>query len=481
MKKSIIPLVTLLLMMMMGCQDKWEDRIDQDMQQDLSVWELLKTKGDYSQFVDLVKETGYDSILQRNAAYTVFAVPNSNMEAVDELTDVEKSTIVAFHLSNSVLYSSHMEAGTDLKTLNGKVIRFARQADQIQVDEQVFVETADIQARNGVIHDISGLLNVKPNILDYIYQSDQFSHIADYFRNNTQRVFDEQNSIPVDIDSLGRTVYDTVWRYQNSFFDQYADLLSEDKEYSIFLADDQLLENTKDGAMIDGYFTVLSSFTFPGILEASSFGEAQEAVDGREMEISQQNFSHLAKASNGEIYELSDLAAEIPPYRMEWEITDLSDFDPYRGEETHHFVDLDHNFEPLENFHVYDVEGHFNEFQYDFHDGARNGDYLRIVIEGGTSAKIDVDLPYIVPGKYKVATEAMIRAGDGLIFDTYFNDNLMKEDVSLNWDWYYFKSFDLGTIEVTEGTDNTLTMAIQGDDPDRYKGYIDYLIFEPIN
>ena len=261
MKRFIIPLVTLMLMIATGCQDNWEERIEQDMQQGLSVWELLKSENDYSQFVDLIKETGYDSILQRNAAYTVFAVPNSQLEPLNNLTDVEKKTIVAFHLSNSVLYTSHMEEGNDLKTLNGKVLRFSRQQEQIQVDQQAVIQRADMQARNGVVHGINTLMHVKPNILDYIYQSDQFSHIAQYFQNNTERVFDEKNSVPVDIDSLGRTVYDTVWRYQNTFFDQHADLLSEDKEYSIFLADDQLLETTKNGAMMEGYFTVLSSFT----------------------------------------------------------------------------------------------------------------------------------------------------------------------------------------------------------------------------
>ncbi len=102
---------------MSSCMDNWENRFTQDTPEQ-TIWEIIKGNSEYSAFADLLKETGYDSILRRTSVFTILIPPASDLEQIKGLDMETKTNIIGYHLSNSILYSADIK---DIVPLNGNM------------------------------------------------------------------------------------------------------------------------------------------------------------------------------------------------------------------------------------------------------------------------------------------------------------------------------------------------------------------------
>jgi len=429
MKKIKIILLGLLVVFATGgCDDPWEDRFDKDAIPESSVWETLLSNPQYSGFVDLLQQTGYDTILQRNTAFSVFVPTGSSFPDANNLTEEQKRNLVSFHISNSVLYSKDIRDGVSQKSLNGKNLFFESAEDGLQINKDVTLEKTDILASNGVIHEINQPLIFRPNLLNFIDQEEEFAYVAEFFEENTSLIFDQENSIPVGINDNGQTVYDTIWRASNDFFDEVADIVSEDQQFTMFLANNVLLDTADQGELKPGYLSGIGGFILDGFYEENDLGGMINAIDGKVLPLQNMEFNPVGRASNGMIYRLSSFAGLAIPKPFEWEITSISDFDSIRDDRMVNYASI---LDQLQGINVYDIDGTISTFSYAFDPRALNGDYLRIQTVAGTSASMDIHLPDFAPGEYNLQLNAMIRVEDGFTFDVYFNNELIKEDVTL--------------------------------------------------
>lgn len=480
MRKTITILITAIFIQLVSCTYPWEDRFKDDSPPlpDKSVWQVLNENTDYSEFVNLLEETNYDSILQRNTVFTVFVPVNANMQNLDGFSNEQKKQIAAFHISNGITYDKDMN-NLILKSLVGKSFIMYKENGNIILNNLSTVTHTDIPAINGVIHEISSLQMIRPNLYEFINSHAQYSYVSDFFSENTEIIFDEANSIPIGIDSIGQTIYDSVFIYHNDFFSNVADISSEEVQYSMFLLNNTLLDTTAEGSYKLGFINNLGNFIIQGPIDPDQVPDTLTGITGFRFPANPGAYRFIDYASNGEVFELTTLAGIKLPHKVLWEITDISEFDSIRHIRSVEYKDL---YDQFTHVTVHDLEGGLLNFKYEKFSGPLNKDYFKITTTPGTYVTIHVLLPDIItPGKYNLILHAQHRNSDGAVFDCYLNDELVGTDISLNGGLYTWDDFVIGTITVSKSSGNYLDLKLNGSNDSWIKLYLDYLIFEPAN
>jgi hypothetical protein len=476
MKRFLIILITAGLIFQ-SCNDPWEDRFNSELLTDQTVWELLNQDQDYSDFVQLLKETGYDTTLQRTTVFTVFVPEKSSLQDAKALTIEEKTSLIGFHISNSVVYSSDVKGVTPVKTLGGKQLFLDIMGEELMVNQDSRVLQRDLRAVNGVIHEIEKPQEIKPNILEVIQNDTSFSQIAEFILDGTSLLFDEVNSIQVGIDSIGQTIYDSVWISTNDFFNQYADMSSEDESFTVVFADNTLLDTTLNGVYRIGYLTTLPWYIFRGIYTEDDLSTGIVSVGGKMRNFAKEGFGYFETASNGRIFKLNDLSGLNIPTTLTWEFTEVSDFDSIRGTKT---TDYKPFIDQLEEIKVSNLDGSFIDFKYESKPGFLNRDQLKILTEGGTDVSIEFTLPSILPGKYRLSINALIRISDGITYDAYFNGRMISSGNDFNEGTYKNQTREIGTVIIESSEENSFRIDIKDSSGANKYCHIDYLLFEPI-
>ena len=161
---------------------------------------------------------------------------------------------------------------------------------------------------------------------------------------------------------------------------------------------------------------------------------------------------------------------------IKWDFTAVSDFDSIRGiRATDYMPYLD----LMENLKVKNLDGAFAEFKYDLRGGTLNGDYLKILTVERTDVSLEFHLDDILPGRYLVSINALLRVVDGVTYDAYLNGSLVSSGNNLNGGLYRFETRELGIAEIQNKTGNIFRIDIKdGSSLNKYC-HIDYLLFEP--
>jgi uncharacterized surface protein with fasciclin (FAS1) repeats len=116
-----------------------------------------------SMLSSLIGKAGLDSTLNGTGSFTVFAPSNDAFKAVpakvmNELTaDPSKlKELLTYHVLASKAMAKDVKIGP-MKTLQGSNIALAKAGDFVTV-EDAMVQTADINATNGVVHIVDRVL-----------------------------------------------------------------------------------------------------------------------------------------------------------------------------------------------------------------------------------------------------------------------------------------------------------------------------------
>lgn len=466
-------------MILQSCTDPWAERFNQEAMASETVWEILSGNQEYNAFVSLLEKAGLDSVLMRDAVFTVFVPEAAELEPLKSLSLDELNTILMFHISNAIVYTSNVTNDIKgVKTLNGKQLVLMRENGDILVNQVSRILSPDLQAINGVIHEIDYLQEIRPNLMETIETDGSFDIIADFILSGSELFFDENNSIPVGIDSIGQTIYDSIWISSNDFFASYADLSSEDQFYTIFLADDQLLDTSANGEYRGGYISSLPTYMVEGLYEEEDLPAILTSVNGKVLALPEEKYSFYNTTSNGFIYKLTNLENIYVPVTRTWEITDIPEFDSIRGIRTTDYLPY---YEQLSSIRVKNLKGDFFEFRYEIKSGTLNNDYLNISTAEGTFATLEIDITDLLPGKYRLLVNATMRAADGITYDAYMNDQFISAGNNFNGGTYKFETREIGIFEIDQEKGNVLRFDIDGSNRVHTKCFIDYLIFEPTN
>ena len=111
----------------------------------------------------LLNQAGLLATLQGSGPFTIFAPSNEAFKAVPAKTmdDLAKhpdklKDVLTFHVLPGKLTAADVK-NSSLKTLNGAPVTVSKAGEFVTVD-QAMVQTADVQASNGIIHIIDSVL-----------------------------------------------------------------------------------------------------------------------------------------------------------------------------------------------------------------------------------------------------------------------------------------------------------------------------------
>ncbi|MCA5003867.1 fasciclin domain-containing protein [Sphingobacterium bovistauri] len=245
MKNIILIWTAMMMFLIIGCQKKWPDHYslveNSDVKSSLTLLEYLKTKPEYSKFVEKLVQYGLDKELTRDQTLTVWVVNNDRMNQLASL-GYEEEYIMKFHINSLVFDENKLKTGLRLMTLNGKYLTVDINQDQVRVSEGIIVKGNQL-CKNGVIHEIDKLLKPDVSIYDYVSSlDDSHSIIRDTILAMNDTIFDIANSVPIGVDRTGNTLYDSVFVISNPIF-QRANIISEFDNATMFLPSNEVMND----------------------------------------------------------------------------------------------------------------------------------------------------------------------------------------------------------------------------------------------
>ncbi|MFQ3568588.1 MAG: ABC transporter substrate-binding protein, partial [Aggregatilineales bacterium] len=133
-----------------------------------TIVEVASGDEEFSTLVAAVVAADLAEALSAEGPFTVFAPTNAAFEAALEalgltaeelLADTETLTsVLLYHVVAGEARAADLEDGQELETLQGGVIVVSVSDDEVTLNETVRVVAADVEASNGVIHVIDGVL-----------------------------------------------------------------------------------------------------------------------------------------------------------------------------------------------------------------------------------------------------------------------------------------------------------------------------------
>ena len=226
-----------------ACTNAWEDhtKINENVSTE-TMLDYLETQTDLSQFVALLKETGYDTNLASAGIYTVWAPTNQALSAVDPnlLASAEKKALfVAHHLTAGKYSSLNDDPSVLLKMRSGKMINFDASANQI--DDQSIDTSKEKTVKNGVVQVLNAAISPRYSIWDYLMYEAPERKFVSFLKSLNTTVFDEENSVQIGVNAQGRPIYDSLFVVRNQFVDAI-NLGSEDSVLTLIVPSDAIFD-----------------------------------------------------------------------------------------------------------------------------------------------------------------------------------------------------------------------------------------------
>ncbi|MGQ1786072.1 MULTISPECIES: fasciclin domain-containing protein [unclassified Saccharicrinis] len=353
-KKILHSLLALLVIFALSaCEsEQWDDHYEQsDSRLNTDLLALIKADSELSTFADLLSQTGLDEVLSQNQAFTVWAPVNEAFTNVPQeiLDDPERlKALIGNHISMySFASTSKIEDGL-VKVLNNKYIEYINE-DGTSSFSGVDVTSNDNLCSNGILHKISDVALVRENIWSYFTNSDDFPGMKEFLTQYNVTLFDKDNSVVTGTNSLGQTVYDSVFVESNTYFDVIGNLNSEEERYSLVALTDVVYNDAY--SQISSFYThpdddvvttnteqtIYNNLNFPWMDTDLMTGEYVTNTFGNMIYVDQSVLSNEVELSNGSIlipdsytFDVNDLIYKPVRYEVEdterRDVGSLSDF-----------------------------------------------------------------------------------------------------------------------------------------------------------
>ncbi len=223
--------------------EQWDDHYEQsDSRLNTDLLSLIKANPELSTFAGYLTQTELDDVIALDQAYTVWAPVNDAFAnvPVEILNDPERlKDLISNHISQySFTTTSNIEDGL-VKVLNNKYIVYSTKSST-STFSGVDVVSEDNLCSNGILHTISDVAFVRENIWSYFTNSDDYTGMNEFLAQYNVTLFDSENSVVTGTNSLGQTVYDSVFVESNSYFEVLGNLNSEEERYSLVALSDEV-------------------------------------------------------------------------------------------------------------------------------------------------------------------------------------------------------------------------------------------------
>ncbi len=241
----------------LSCSDDWDEHYTSTsgLKFEGTLFGYLESQSELSDFVEILKATGYDAELKASQVLTVLAPKNGTFDKAALLSQIangEKQTVIDEFIKNHVCrYNVSMGADEQTITmLNKKNLNVGTQAES--TIEDVNVSLMNVSCNNGVLHVLDSYIPYKYNIYEYLardykdnYQkyidtledADEFESFYGYLKELYIDSLDEARSVSRGVDENGNQVWvDSVVISNNKILSRLdAFLYREDSSYITIL------------------------------------------------------------------------------------------------------------------------------------------------------------------------------------------------------------------------------------------------------
>lgn len=235
----------------------WDDHYDMDSVSGTSLWSAINTNDHLKNFASLVKKAGYDETLANSQNYTIWAPVDGSFD-FDKINSMDVAQLKKQFVQNHIAHYVYTASGTvdeSIFMLNDKVNEFAGSGPYKIGD--VDVKTPNYACKNGVLHEVSGMLDFNPNLYESLdngaYKVDS---IASYFHRYSTKTLDLKNSVVGPTVNGQITYLDSVFIENNTLFASHgtAWINREDSSYSMLIPNNH--------AWIGAYSKIKSYFNY---------------------------------------------------------------------------------------------------------------------------------------------------------------------------------------------------------------------------
>lgn len=215
--------------------------------------QYMQSRSDLSKMDQLFRQHGiYDELQQKGQLSTLLVVTDDHFRQPQDDADF----ITRSHVSDISISPANLENGTRLMMWHGKYVNVT--IDELGqkgniVDHILFNNGAVkevIKTTTGYIYVISDMIETPTSLRDYIDQlPDDYSIFRDMVLASGGREFDRAHSKAVSVNEQGNTVYDSVFIYTNTFFDNVNfDMNSESLTATMLLCSNDVINQALDDA-----------------------------------------------------------------------------------------------------------------------------------------------------------------------------------------------------------------------------------------
>jgi uncharacterized surface protein with fasciclin (FAS1) repeats len=258
-----------------ACSD-WDDHYAPDAQvlstQGASLWQNIASDGRLNEFATLLRQTGYDKVLDAPQAYTVWAPEDGTFDYATLQTTADdklKREFIQNHIARS-LYPASGNVSERVLMLNNKKMDFAGSGSYTMQD--IAVSRANIAAGNGTLHTISGKIPYKANIYESLNnETFDIDSISDFYHRYDVRVLNIEKSVQGPTVDGEITYLDSIMEHDNSLYRLFYSYINrEDSSYTMLVPDNSAWHKAKQA--ISQYYNYLPTFENNDSVAATSKG-----------------------------------------------------------------------------------------------------------------------------------------------------------------------------------------------------------------
>lgn len=232
--KYLIFTLLIALVTISSCKETWDEHYGVNgKKSDLNLFEYIESQPDLSKFTEMLKVSGYDTIINKPQTYTVWAPVNSALTDLDLNDTLMVRNVVKNHISRF----SNPTSGIDQKVisvLSSKYLIFQKTETGYTYGGKKLLE-ANTSTANGILHKVDGYVTYTDNIWEFIGSAPGLDSLRNYLYAQSIRFFDQEASVEIGTNSQNLAIYDSVIIFSNPILDRIGKLHLEDSLYAAIL------------------------------------------------------------------------------------------------------------------------------------------------------------------------------------------------------------------------------------------------------
>ncbi|WP_158544307.1 fasciclin domain-containing protein [Pedobacter miscanthi] len=235
----------MLIFSVLSCKDNKWDMYEKKPEylKEGSIFNLLSQKPEFSEFMGLVRKTGYDSVLRRTDLFTVLAVRNGAFGSIDTGSNTpELKKLIGMHILQSAIQQENMD-GSRYVAVNGKHINFSKNTTAITANG-IALEADKFKAVNGVVYILGGVIRPTKTLREVITSNSDFSIFDAYISSSYISTVDIPKNVITGYNANNQPVYQLpiIYKIASTYMDTVR--LDDEKTVStLFIPTNQVIKD----------------------------------------------------------------------------------------------------------------------------------------------------------------------------------------------------------------------------------------------